>query len=350
MLGWIALFLTITSTNGQTADLLTTTSAATQVTSIPVYNATISGTPSDTSVVVFPDESSCDYSTGGLYCFPLDNSFVSMTGWTRFFYNKAYGLINNSGLVDVTMHFAADDQMAASWIGVPNTGNVAINVNISWFTSTLAPQATSSIADPYYFYVAPNSAVYNAFPTGSSRGPTFYAVQTPTRQLLQSVNSNASPTSAGSTSSSTNGSTNTDSGSDSNAADTASNSALSRGAIAGIVIGAVALFFVLLLLAILICLLVRRNRHAEKAAELAIEKHEDRLRAGALIPGNLYTQQELAGAGNLRTRPGDSILNPTPSVDLASSDTSLPQGGRQAVPGRTRWPLNASNERVGAGS
>lgn len=334
MLGWTTLLLAISPALAQTSGPTSTATAATPVTSIPVYNATISGTPADTSVVVFPNESECDYSSGGLYCFPNDNAFVSMTGWTRFFYNRAYGLINNSGLVDVTMHFAADDQMAASWLGVPNTGNVAINVNISWFTSTLSPQATSSIADPYYFYVKPNSAVYNAYPTGSSRGPTFYAVQTPVNQLLQSVNSNASPTSANVTPSNTAGSTAGVTG----AASTVSspNSGLSRGAVAGIAIAAVALFFVLVLLGVLVCLLARRNRHAERAAELAIEKHEDRMRAGALIPGNLFTPQELAGAGNLRTRPGDSSLNVTPSVDLASSDTSLPQTGRQAQFGRAR--------------
>lgn len=341
MLAWAILYYAIASVYAQSGASASRTSAATQVTDIPVYNATISGTPSDTSVVTFPDEDSCDYSTGGLYCFPNDNAFVSMTGWTRFFYNKAYGLINNSGLVDVTMHFAADDEMAASWLGVPNTGNVAINVNISWFTSTLAPQATSSIADPYYFYVKPNSAVYNAYPTGSSRGPTFYAVQTPVRQLLQSANSGASPTTTSSTASTTNGSGSTETASGSGSSN--ASSGLSKGAIAGIVIAAVALFFALVLLAIVACLLVRKNRYAERAAELAIEKHDDRMRAGALIPGNLYTQQELAGASQLRTRPGDSILHNTPSEDLTSSDTSLPQSGWQAAPARTTRAIHSSS-------
>lgn len=104
--------------------------------------------PEDTDVLTVPDESSCNYtSSNDLYCFPTENAFISMTGWTRLFYNRNYGLINKSGLVDVTMHFAADDEPAASWLGVENTGNIPINVNISWFTSTLAPQATYSAAD-----------------------------------------------------------------------------------------------------------------------------------------------------------------------------------------------------------
>lgn len=128
---------------------VTSSSVATGVTDIPVYNASIAGTPADTTVVVVPDESQCNYtSSDDLYCFPYDNAFVTMTGWTRFFYNRNYGLINNSGLVDVTMYFAADDEPAATWIGLENTGNIPINVNISWFTSTLSPQATNSVADP----------------------------------------------------------------------------------------------------------------------------------------------------------------------------------------------------------
>lgn len=243
-----------------------------------------------------------------------------MTGWTKFFYNKNYGLINNSGLVDVTMYFATDDSPAANWLGVKNTGEVPINVNISWFTSTLSPQATYSAADPYYFYVRPNSAVYNAYPTGSSRGPTFYAVQTPVAKLAVAVT--ATSASSGSSTSSTGSAASTSAngaGSSSGTSTTSNNSSLSRGAIAGIAIGAIALFFVLILLGIVLFLLLRRQRHSRDAAIAAAEAHDEKQRRNELAPGNLYTPAELAAAQGLQS-PGTR----RPSVGQTDSSGSVP--------------------------
>lgn len=303
-----------------------TSSALTDVTAIPVYNATVTGTPNDTTVRVFPDIADCNYtSDDDLYCFPHQDAFVSMTGWTRFFYNRNYGLINNSGLVDVTMHFAADDRPAASWIGVENRGDVPINVNISWFTSTLSPQATNSAADPYYFYVRPNSAVYNAYPTGSSTGPTFYAVQTPVQRLQVPVSNTATagatPTTAGTAGSQGQA---TSQATDSNNNTTAANGddgGLSRGAIAGIVIGAVALFFVLILLGIVVVLLLRRQRYAEEAAAAAARNNEEKRRHEEVVSGNLYTPAELAAAGG----GGAGLVRPSrrrPSLVDQGTDSS----------------------------
>ncbi|CCG82038.1 protein of unknown function [Taphrina deformans PYCC 5710] len=326
LLCWACICLLAGSVVGQSSRAASAVSSSpvTGVTDIPVYNATISGTPNDTSVQSYPDEAQCNYtSSEDLYCFPTQDSFVQMTGWTRFFYNPGYGLINNSGLVDITMHFAADDQPAASWIGVQNTGNVPINVNISWFTSTLSSQATNSAADPYYFYVRPNSAVYNAFPTGSSRGPTFYAVQTPVARLAVPATAAASSTgnaAAAQPTSNVAGSAATNSPTSTTAAQNKSgtSSGLSRGAIAGIAIGAIALFFALLLLAIVIVLLLRRKRYAEEAAAVAAANQEKQ-RHRDLVTGNLYTPAELAAAGVSPPR-----QYRRPSVDQTDSSGSMP--------------------------
>lgn len=286
------------------------TGPPTGITDVPVFNATIAGTPANTTVVTIPDSSNCNYTSGALYCFPYSEAFVSMTGWTRFFYNRNYGLLNGSGLVDLTMYFAANDQPAATWTGVANTGDIPINVNISWFTSTLAPQATNSVADPYYFYIRPNSAVYNAFPTGSSRGPTFYAVQTPVKLAMVAVatsgvsttSTQATPTSTSSQATSlitVTASAAMPATSTATAALTmsASSQTLSAGAKAGIAIAAIALFFTLLILLLLGILYFRRQKFAQLAAEAAEkEKHDTAVRT-ARVPGNLYTAEEWEVAG-----------------------------------------------------
>ena len=288
---------------------------STGVTNIPVYNATIVGTPADTTVVTTPDVNTCNYTSDDLYCFPYSNAFVTMTGWTRFFYNRNYGLINGSGLVDLTMYFAANDQPAATWIGLENTGSIPINVNISWFTSTLAPQATNSVADPYYFYVRPNSAVYNAFPTGSSRGPNFYAVQTPLRQAAQVVASSR-PTTTSSASVETVTQTIAP-----NPASSGQSEPLSPGAKAGIALAAIALFFTIVILALLAVLYLRRQKLARFAAEAAQTEKFEQSRRQAQVPGNLYTAEELnAGVGiSARGRPG---LGATPTATRQISDST----------------------------
>lgn len=298
----------------------TSPSVNASTTDIPIYNATVRGTPNDTSVQVVPDASECDYISGDdLYCFPYPGAFVTMTGWTRFFYNRYYGLINNSGLVDITMYFATNDAPAASWIGVENTGNVPINVNISWFTSTLPASATYSAADPYYFYVRPNSAVYNAYPTGSSVGPTFYAVQTPAQKLQVPVSASGAALTVTATPSSSALAT-----PDQGLARTRGGGGLSGGTIAGIVIGAVALFFVLVLLGAVLLLLTRRRRHAEETAAAAVAADREKARNQSMVPGNLFTQSELFAAGLLpppRTSPQDERR---PSMDQTDSSDSMP--------------------------
>ena len=208
-----------------------------------------------------------------------------MTGWTRFFYNPNYGLLRGAGLVDLTMYFAADDRPAATWIGVKNNGDIPINVNISWFTSTLSPQATHSVADPYYFYVRPNSAIYNAYPTGSSLGPTFYAVQTPVRLAVAGATATSQ---AANTVTVVAGATSTP------ATQTVLVSpSLSSGARAGISLAAIALFFALIILALIGVLFARRKR----LARMAFQQHEPEKNMRRPIPGNLYTQEEWEVAG-----------------------------------------------------
>ncbi|ORY81368.1 hypothetical protein BCR37DRAFT_393243 [Protomyces lactucae-debilis] len=287
---------------------------ATSVANVPtVQDATVAAQPSGVTVEGLPDPSKCNYTDNDLYCFPTAGAFVRMTGWTRFFYNKNYGLLKNVALVDVTMYFATNDAPAATWIGVGNTGDIPINVNISWFTSTLAPVATQQpgvrgVADPYYFYVRPNSAVYNALPTVSSKGPTFYAVQTPRVLAAAGISrttgsQDPSSAAASQTAAPTAGNTATSGlGTNTTQSNGGSNN-LSPGAIAGIVIGAIALVVALGLLAFIILLILRRERHWKREKEaLQDQARKDRdekaMALGKSRPyGPALTDAELEVAG-----------------------------------------------------
>lgn len=168
----------------------------------------------------------------------------------------------------------------------------------------------------------PNSAVYNSYPTGSSVGPTFYAVQTPVQKLAVVASATSSPeattSGSGSASSTSTAATTTSASQSSN-----SGNSLSKGAIAGIAIGAIALFFVLILLGIVLVLLLRRHRYAEEAAAAAA-LNQEKSRQTAVVPGNLFTQNELAAAG-LAYAPGmGSSPGRRPSVDQTDSNDSVP--------------------------
>ena len=151
---------------------------------------------------VFENYPSCD-NVGNtlLSCFPLANTTITQSTWSKFIWNANYPTFVENGQVDVWLYQADSGEEVTSWRGITNgQGSIAIRPEEDWWkcqdrATELTPGGSETYS--FYFVVVPGGETLDG---GEPHQNTFRAVQTALPSTVLASLSSASVASASSAS------------------------------------------------------------------------------------------------------------------------------------------------------
>jgi hypothetical protein len=126
-----------------------------------------------------------------LSCFPLSNTTISQSMWSKFIWNANYPTFVENGNVDISLYQADSGEEVQSWKAVTNAqGSVEIRPEENWWRDQDRAeeiQMGETETYSYYFVVVPAGQTLNG---GEPHQSTFQAVQTaPLAVALASISS-----------------------------------------------------------------------------------------------------------------------------------------------------------------
>lgn len=129
---------------------------------------------------VFEGYPSCDNVGNTLVsCFPLSNTTITQSTWSKFIYNSNYPSFVENGEVDVWLYQADSGEEVRNWKGIPTRqGSVEIRPDEDWWKDQdRATELTQGGRETYsfYFVVVPGGETLDG---GEPHQNTFRAVQT----------------------------------------------------------------------------------------------------------------------------------------------------------------------------